>query len=123
MNLTPSPAFNYHISRVPVLPLLPVDATDNVDLVRVGEARLWDELADGAGGIKTLCHRPRVSLLLGLVLKVPGGHVKRKHVPDHVVHDLGLRDVFAPLSYDDAQLDLVVNLLAAERNLQSHSNC
>ena len=51
-------------------------------------------------------------------LKISSGHVQSKDVSSDVFHRLLARDPFADRLDDHAQLDLVVDLFAADGNLE-----
>ena len=67
-------------------------------------------MADGTEGVVPFGNAPGVALLLGLVLKVPGRHVKGKGVATYVGGGRGLWYVFATTPNDHTQLHLVMEL-------------
>ena len=103
-----------HVPRMAGLPGLAVDLAPQADVVRVGDAGQGDEGTDGQTGVEHLGQCPGVAFPLGLLLEVPGRHVEGQAVAPHVAHGLLLRHPLALASYHHTQLDLVVQLRAAQ---------
>ena len=57
-----------HFTGRVLLPDLSVDATDQLDVVRIRNGRSWDELGYRAGRVEALGHLPGVALGLQLAL-------------------------------------------------------
>lgn len=100
-----------HLGGAAALPQLVVHLQPQSDVARVRDAFLGDELADGAGGVEGLGHRPGQTFGLALVLDVPRRHVQAQSVASNVVHSFGFGDRSPPFPDDYPQFHFMVKIV------------
>lgn len=108
-----------HVAGVAALALLAVDVKPKVNIGRVGDGRGRNEGRDGRERVHALGDGPGKALLLGLLLDLARGHVQTEEVTGDVGHRGRNGDVATALADDDAELNLVVKVGAADRHLDA----